>query len=134
MLCGVARVRLDGIVDPSIHHFAEPALRLRLRKARSHPGSSPVALRASLIHTALLLGRANAARQFAVLAESTTAFGVLLRQHRRAARLTREEFAERAGLSVSSVEKLERQTMLRCRDSAERLVSALALAPDEAIG
>ena len=43
-------------------------------------------------------------------ADSTTAFGALLRQHRVAAGLTQEALAERAGLSVYGIQKLERGT------------------------
>ncbi|WP_432894298.1 helix-turn-helix domain-containing protein [Kribbella sp. CA-245084] len=37
-----------------------------------------------------------------------SAFGALLRRHRRSARLTQEELAERSGLSVRAISDLER--------------------------
>jgi transcriptional regulator with XRE-family HTH domain len=67
-----------------------------------------------------------------MLAESTTTFGALLRRHRLAAGLTQEALAERAGLSVYGIQKLERGITHPYRDTAARLVSALDLAPDEA--
>jgi len=65
-------------------------------------------------------------------ADSTTAFGALLRQHRVAAGLTQEALAERAGLSVYGIQKLERGTTHPYRDTAERLLAALQLAPVDA--
>jgi transcriptional regulator with XRE-family HTH domain len=59
--------------------------------------------------------------------ESSTAFGALLRQHRICAGLTQEALAERAGLSVYGIQKLERGTTHPYRDTVERLVSALKL-------
>ena len=61
--------------------------------------------------------------------DSMTQFGALLRQHRLAAHLTQEGLAERAGISVHGVQKLERGTTHPYRDTAERLLSALALEP-----
>ena len=63
---------------------------------------------------------------------TTSTFGALLRQHRIAAGLTQEALAERAGLSVYGVQKLERGITHPYRDTAERLAEALDLAPDEA--
>jgi transcriptional regulator with XRE-family HTH domain len=63
---------------------------------------------------------------------STTAFGGLLRQHRVAARLTQEGLAERAGLSVYGVQKLEASTTQPYRDTAQRLALALALTAEAA--
>ena len=60
-------------------------------------------------------------------AASTTAFGGLLRQHRVAARLTQEALAERAGLSVYGIQKLEAGTTHPYRDTAQRLARALGL-------
>lgn len=59
--------------------------------------------------------------------ESTTAFGALLRQHRIVAGLTQEALAERAGLSVYGIQKLERGTTHPYRHTVERLVAALQL-------
>jgi non-specific serine/threonine protein kinase len=64
--------------------------------------------------------------------DATTAFGTLLRRHRMAAGLTQETLAERAGLSVYGIQKLERGTTHPYRDTAERLVAALELPPDAA--
>ncbi|MBV9323653.1 MAG: tetratricopeptide repeat protein [Chloroflexi bacterium] len=58
-------------------------------------------------------------------------FAALLRQHRLATGLTQEALAERAGLSVHGVQKLERGVTQPYRDTAQRLASALRLAPDE---
>jgi predicted ATPase/DNA-binding XRE family transcriptional regulator len=66
-----------------------------------------------------------------LVTESVATFGELLRQHRRAARLTQEELAERAGLSVHGVQKLERGATHPYRDTAQRLLQALQLPPDE---
>jgi transcriptional regulator with XRE-family HTH domain len=60
-------------------------------------------------------------------------FGELLRQHRLAAGLTQENLAERAGLSVHGIHKLERGLTHPYRDTAQRLIAALQLAAaDEA--
>jgi predicted ATPase/DNA-binding XRE family transcriptional regulator len=67
-----------------------------------------------------------------MVTESTTTFGALLRQHRLAAGLTKEQLAERAGMSVFGIQKLERGTTHPYRDTAARLTAALELPPDEA--
>src|SRR5688572_2137333 len=67
-----------------------------------------------------------------MVAETTSPFGTLLRRYRVAAGLTQEALAERAGLSVYGVQKLERGVTHPYRDTAARLASALELAPDEA--
>jgi non-specific serine/threonine protein kinase len=67
-----------------------------------------------------------------VTAQNTPGFGELLRRHRVAAGLTQETLAERAGLSVYGIQKLERGVTHAYRDTAERLVLALELALDEA--
>src|SRR5689334_24914590 len=54
-------------------------------------------------------------------------FGQLLRHHRVAAGLTQEGLAERAGLSVHGVQKLERGATRPYRDTAQRLIAALRL-------
>jgi transcriptional regulator with XRE-family HTH domain len=60
-------------------------------------------------------------------------FGDLLRAHRLAAGLTQEAVAERAGLSVHAIQKLERGVTHPYRDTALRLVAALRLSgQDEA--
>ena len=64
--------------------------------------------------------------------DSSTEFGTLLRQHRVAAGLTQEALAERAGLSVDGIQKLERGTTHPYRDTAERLLAALPLEPHQA--
>jgi predicted ATPase/DNA-binding XRE family transcriptional regulator len=59
-------------------------------------------------------------------------FGDLLRQHRLAAGLTQENLAERAGLSVHGIHKLERGLTHPHRDTTQRLIAALQLrAADE---
>jgi predicted ATPase/DNA-binding XRE family transcriptional regulator len=63
--------------------------------------------------------------------QSTTAFGDLLRDHRFAAGLTQEELAERAGLSVYGIQKLERGVTHPYRDTARRLARALELTPED---
>src|SRR5687768_10057450 len=67
-----------------------------------------------------------------MVAATTTTFGTLLRRYRIAAGLTQEALAERAGLSVYGIQKLERGITHPYRDTATRLASALELAPDEA--
>jgi predicted ATPase/DNA-binding XRE family transcriptional regulator len=63
---------------------------------------------------------------------TVTAFGVLLREHRRAAGLTQAELAERAGLSWRGVTDLERGARRTPhRDTLARLVAALNLTGDE---
>lgn len=60
------------------------------------------------------------------------AFGDLLRQARRAASLTHETLAERAGLSVRGISDLERGVIRAPRkDTLELLVNALDLPPEE---
>jgi predicted ATPase/DNA-binding XRE family transcriptional regulator len=62
---------------------------------------------------------------------SAATFGDLLRQYRLAAGLTQEGLADRAGLSVHGVQKLERGATHPYRDTAQRLEHALQLKPDE---
>jgi len=57
-------------------------------------------------------------------------FGEILRQHRRAAGLTQEGLAERAGLSEHGIQKLESGATHPLRDTADRLSRALKL-PDQ---
>ena len=53
-------------------------------------------------------------------------FGTLLRHYRRAAELTQEELAERAGISVRSISDLERGSAHRPRrDTVDMLIRAL---------
>jgi predicted ATPase/DNA-binding XRE family transcriptional regulator len=61
---------------------------------------------------------------------STGSFGDLLRQRRQAAGLTQEALAERAGLSVHGIQKLERGDTHPYRDTARRLSQALGLAAE----
>ncbi|MBV9169650.1 MAG: XRE family transcriptional regulator, partial [Chloroflexi bacterium] len=58
-------------------------------------------------------------------------FADLLRQYRRAAGLTQEALAARAGLSVHGIQKLERGATHPYRHTAQRLVSALKLGPED---
>jgi predicted ATPase/transcriptional regulator with XRE-family HTH domain len=63
---------------------------------------------------------------------STTSFGALLRDHRRAAGLTQAELAERAGLSWRGVNDLERGVRRTPHhDTLARLVAALGLTGEE---
>ena len=60
------------------------------------------------------------------------AFGDLLRHFRRAARLTQEQLAERAGLSVAGISALERGAKTSPqRETVRLLAEALALAPED---
>jgi transcriptional regulator with XRE-family HTH domain len=54
-------------------------------------------------------------------------FSELLRRHRLAAGLTQEALAERAGLSVTGIQKLERGPGHPYRDTVERLIAGLSL-------
>jgi len=54
-------------------------------------------------------------------------FGDLLRHYRQAAGLTQQQLAERAGLSVHGIQKLERGATHPYRDTAQRLIAALQL-------
>ncbi|MBV9357312.1 MAG: XRE family transcriptional regulator, partial [Chloroflexi bacterium] len=58
-------------------------------------------------------------------------FSELLRRHRLAGRLTQEELAERAGLSVHGIQNLERGVSRPYRDTLQRLLTALQLSVDE---
>jgi transcriptional regulator with XRE-family HTH domain len=58
---------------------------------------------------------------------AAASFGDLLRAHRLAARLTQQELAERAGLSVHGIQKLERGITHPYRDTTRRLLDALQL-------
>jgi transcriptional regulator with XRE-family HTH domain len=62
-----------------------------------------------------------------------SSFGDLLRQFRLAVGLTQEALAERAGLSVHGIQKLERGATHPYRDTVKRLTLALQLAPDEQV-
>ena len=65
---------------------------------------------------------------------TSASFGELLRQHRLAAGMTQEGLAERAGLSVHGIQKLESGATHPYRDTAERLIRALQLGEhDEAL-
>ncbi len=58
-------------------------------------------------------------------------FGDLLRTHRLKLGLTQEGVAERAGLSVNAIQKLERGGTHPYRDTTNRLVRALGLSADD---
>jgi non-specific serine/threonine protein kinase len=64
---------------------------------------------------------------------AANSFGDLLRQHRVAAGLTQEALAERAGLSVHGIQKLERGGTHPYRDTVRRLMSGLQLSPEETL-
>jgi non-specific serine/threonine protein kinase len=66
--------------------------------------------------------------------ESGGSFGAILRHYRRAAELTQEELAERAGISARSVSDLERGTShTPRRDTVKLIIHALGLDDDERI-
>jgi len=58
-------------------------------------------------------------------------FGDLLRHYRQAAGLTQQQLAERAGLSVHGIQKLERGATHPYRDTAQRLIAALQLEAED---
>jgi predicted ATPase/DNA-binding CsgD family transcriptional regulator/transcriptional regulator with XRE-family HTH domain len=58
-----------------------------------------------------------------------SAFGAALRRHRRAAGLTQEALAERAGVGIRTVQGLEAGTSAPLRGTARRLAAGLALPP-----
>ncbi len=67
-----------------------------------------------------------------MVTEQIPTFAILLKRYRRGARLTQEELAERAGLSVDAVSSLERGSRRAPRkDTIGLLASALRLAPEE---
>src|SRR5207249_10773739 len=63
----------------------------------------------------------------------SSSFGDLLRQFRFAVGLTQEALADRAGLSVHGIQKLERGATHPYRDTVKRLTLALQLAPHEQV-
>src|SRR5690349_862758 len=64
--------------------------------------------------------------------EPGVSFANLLRRYRRAAELTQEELAERAGVSVRSISDLERGgAQVPRRDTVEMIVRALHLEGEE---
>jgi predicted ATPase/transcriptional regulator with XRE-family HTH domain len=66
-------------------------------------------------------------------AKGASQFADLLRRYRRQSGLTQEELAERAGLSPSAISQLERGlTVAPHKDTVDLLISALALAADDA--
>src|SRR5438270_10680327 len=62
-----------------------------------------------------------------------TLFAELLRRHRLSAELTQETLAERAGLSVNAIQKLESGGTRPQRETLRRLASALQLTPDDQV-
>jgi len=66
-----------------------------------------------------------------MLTSPSATFGELLRHHRQTAGLTQQELAERAGLSVHGIQKLERGATHPYRDTAQRLIAALHLDADD---
>lgn len=60
-------------------------------------------------------------------------FSELLRRHRRSARLTQEELAERAGLTPRGLRYLEQGTRAPYPDTVRRLVAALELVDPDAV-
>src|SRR5215472_14835344 len=64
---------------------------------------------------------------------ASQAFSDLLRHYRLAVGLTQEALAERAGLSVHGIQKLERGVTRPYRDTVERLLAALPLSFDDQV-
>jgi predicted ATPase/DNA-binding XRE family transcriptional regulator len=64
---------------------------------------------------------------------ASQAFSDLLRHHRLAVGLTQEALAERAGLSVHGIQKLERGVTRPYQDTVQRLLVALPLSTDEQV-
>ncbi len=60
-----------------------------------------------------------------------SAFAGLLKEHRRAAGLTQEALAERAGLGVRSIQGLEHGAHRPLQDTLRRLANALSLPEEE---
>src|SRR5262249_21662651 len=105
---------LDSQDDPPLAAGLRYGLSASLNRAVGVPGESAAGSR----------DRAPAA--------STNGFGALLRRHRMAAGLTQEALAERAGLSVYGIQKLERGITTPYRDTALRLEGALELSQEDA--
>lgn len=68
-----------------------------------------------------------------MLESPASAFGDLLRRFRQAAGMTQQDLAERAGLSVHGIQKLERGATHPYRDTAQRLIQALHLEADDRV-
>src|SRR5215471_19197448 len=68
-----------------------------------------------------------------MLLRSPITFGDLLRHHRREAGLTQQDLAERAGLSLHGIQKLERGATHPYRDTAQRLIVALDLEGEDEV-
>src|SRR5436305_4391258 len=64
-------------------------------------------------------------------ASQTTTFGALLRRYRRAASLSQEALAERAGLSMAAISALERGRRTPRPETVQMLAAALALTPQQ---
>src|SRR2546430_442950 len=60
-------------------------------------------------------------------AQTTVAFGELLKEYRLAAELTQEALAEKAGVSARNIQNLERGENKPLKDTARRLAEALQL-------
>ncbi len=58
-------------------------------------------------------------------------FGALVKRHREGARLTQEELAERAAVSVRGLRYLEQDQRRPYRETVQRLAEALALTPED---
>src|SRR5581483_3616729 len=68
----------------------------------------------------------------AMTSDAGPTFGELLRRHRRAAGLTMEELANRAGLSARGIADLERGARRTPRrDTVKLLAQALGISPDD---
>src|SRR3954467_11383226 len=62
---------------------------------------------------------------------SDSAFGLWLKQRRRALDLTQETLGTRVGYATATIRKIEAGERRPSREVAERLAAALELAPDE---
>ena len=112
----VALLRLQGVREAE-RVLAPTSRRLRLATPRT-----------------LDMGTRAATMQSMGPSESGGSFGAILRSYRRAAELTQEELAERAGISARSVSDLERGTShTPRRDTVEMLAGALGLGDDERV-
>lgn len=79
---------------------------------------------------ATLLPRSQGSSAQPARSAAPPTFGALLKQYRLAARLSQDQLAERAGLSVRGISDLERERRrLPRRDTLALLVAALALSP-----
>jgi transcriptional regulator with XRE-family HTH domain len=75
----------------------------------------------------IFCARSGGTRRTRMSTTLSSSFADLLHQHRLAAGLTQEALAERAGMSVHGIQKLERSATRPYRDTTNRLIDALGL-------